>query len=153
MVRRMLTPMYHVAIVVPDLDRGLARFSDLLGLTWGPEVNFDREIRLGDGTDLVTPQRLSYSTEPPYIELIEERAGTPWVCNEFSNIHHIGFFSDALAADSLELSAKSCPLVVSGRVADQAPELYALHRDPLGVHIEYVDLAGREGLERWLGRA
>jgi hypothetical protein len=145
-----LSELYHVAVVVPDLDAGCARFTELLGTRWGPIVERDVEVRDGDGLDRIVSQRLCYSTEAPYLELIEERLGTPWVCNEHSNIHHIGFFSDSLAADSLDLTTSGCPLLICGRAGESAPATYALHRDSLGIRIEVVDVAGRAGLEAWL---
>jgi hypothetical protein len=48
--------------------------------------------------------------------LIEERSGTSWVCNEHFNVHHVGFFSGTLAADSLELGSRGCPLLMAGLV-------------------------------------
>src|SRR5690348_11675841 len=95
------SPMYHVGIVVRDLDEAMARLTQPIGATWGPIVeNEAMHLRDADGTDLTVRSRLCYSTEAPYLELIEEQPGTPWVCNEFSNLHHIGFFSDDLVADS-----------------------------------------------------
>src|SRR5262249_51595064 len=94
-----LSEMYHVGIVVPDLDAAQARFSELLGVEWGPVAENDIEVQM-DGSDLVVPNRICYSTRAPYLELIQEVPGTPWVCNEYSNLHHIGFFTDALVADS-----------------------------------------------------
>lgn len=145
-----VSEMYHVGIVVPDLDAGCARFTELLGITWGPVVARDVELQAEDGSDLIEMHRVCYSTAPPYIELMQELPGSTWVCNEFSNIHHIGFWSDALAADSLALSANACPLETSGRAGENAPIGYANHRDPLGVRIEYVDSAQRELLEAFL---
>ena len=37
----LLGTLYHVGIVVPDIEAAQARFSDLLGITWGPVVHTD----------------------------------------------------------------------------------------------------------------
>ena len=74
--------------------------------------------------------KVCYSKHPPYLELMQELPGSSLVCNEFSNIHHIGFWSDALAADSLSLVAAQCPLEMAGRNGDTAPVGYANHVDP-----------------------
>jgi catechol 2,3-dioxygenase-like lactoylglutathione lyase family enzyme len=148
-----LSEMYHVGIVVPDLDVAQARFTQLLGAQWGPVVENDIEIRDGDGNDLVVPNRICYSTQPPYLELIQEVAGTPWVCNEHSNLHHIGFFSDALVADSGALTAATCPLELIDGHGDAPPSTFTYHRDPLGVRIELVNVGIRSMMEEFMFRA
>jgi len=146
-----LSEMFHVGVVVPELEAARARLTDLLGVSWGPIVETATlEVRDGSGRDLVVPNRICYSTAPPYIELVEEQPGTTWVCNEHSNIHHIGFFSTAVAADSQGLARAHCPLELTGRGEDAAPAGFAYHRDPLGVRIELVDAAMREVMEGWL---
>jgi hypothetical protein len=145
-----ISEMYHVGIVVADFDAGLARFSDLLGIVWGPVVSTEVEVRDHEGIDRVWPLRMCYSTQAPYLELIEEREGTPWVCNEHSNLHHIGFFTDDLVADSGRLERSHCPLELSGRAGTTAPTGYTYHRDPLGVRIEFVDAETRQMMEAFM---
>jgi hypothetical protein len=78
------------------------------------------------------------------IELVQEVAGSIWVRNEYSNLHHIGFWSDDLGADGSELAGAGCPLQLCGRSADDAPVSFAYHRNELGVRIELVDATLRE---------
>ncbi len=99
------------------------------------------------------PNRICYSTQPPYLELIQEVAGTPWVCNEHSNLHHIGFFSEALAADSADLSAAACPLELLDGHGDAPPSTFTYHRDPLGVRVEFVNAELRTTMEQFMFRA
>jgi catechol 2,3-dioxygenase-like lactoylglutathione lyase family enzyme len=148
-----LSEMYHVGIVVRDLDAARAHFTELLGVEWGPVAENEIEIRDGDGNDLVVPNRICYSTQPPYLELITEVPGTPWVWNEHSNLHHIGFFSDALVADSDRLSAAACPLELLDGHGDAPPATFTYHRDPLGVRIEFVNAEMRPVMEHFMFRA
>jgi catechol 2,3-dioxygenase-like lactoylglutathione lyase family enzyme len=148
-----LSELYHVGIVVPDLDAARAHFTELLGVEWGPVAENEIAIRDGDGNDLVVPNRICYSTQPPHLELITEVPGTPWVCNEHSNLHHIGFFSDALVADSDHLSAAACPLELLDGHGDAAPSQFTYHRDPLGVRIEFVNVEIRPMMEQFMFRA
>jgi len=141
---------YHVGIVVEEIESASRRLSALLGVEWGPIVEADTAVRTADGDDDVISLRLRYSTNAPRLELVEERAGTPWICNAFSNLHHIGYFSDTLANDGRRLSEQACPLEICGREGELAPHAFSYHRDPLGVRIEYVDAAGRPLLEEYL---
>ena len=77
-------------------------------------------MREGDGTERIVPNTLCYSTEPPYLELVQEVPGTVWECNEHSNLHHIGVWTDALPADSATYTELRCPLQLCGRDDDGA---------------------------------
>jgi Glyoxalase/Bleomycin resistance protein/Dioxygenase superfamily len=151
--------LYHVGIVVPDIETAKAHLGELLGITWGPVVHvdafdvraFDREG--ADGNDLVVPNTLCYSTEAPHIELVQEVPGTVWECNEHSNLHHVGVWTDALPADSSTYSELRCPLQLCGRDADGALQQFAYHRDPLGVRIELVDIAMKPLMEEFMFKA
>jgi catechol 2,3-dioxygenase-like lactoylglutathione lyase family enzyme len=146
--------LYHVGIVVPDIEVAQAHLTDLLGITWGPILETDAlDVRDGAGHDLVVPNKVSYSTEPPHLELVEEVPGSVWECNEHSNLHHIGVWTDALPADSAVYSELRCPLQLCGRAADGALQQFAYHRDPLGVRIELVDLAMKPMMEEFMFKA
>jgi len=139
--------LYHVAIVVPDLAAAAAHLTGLLGTEWGPVVE-----GADADADVPMPNRMRYSTRAPYLELIEETPGTPWVCNEHSNLHHIGFWSTDLAGDSAALTTGRCPLEICGHAEGEAPVTFAYHRDPLGVRLELVDVAMRPPMEEFLMR-
>ncbi len=142
-----LSPLYHVGIVVPDLPEAQATLADQLHVTWGPVMHLDAvEHRDGDDHDLVLPTTICYSVEPPHLELIEEVPGTVWSCNDHSNLHHIGFWSDDLAGSSAALSAGGCPLQLCGRSGTIAPAAFAYHRNELGVRIEIVDAGIRDAM-------
>jgi hypothetical protein len=149
-----LGQLYHVGIVVPDVEVAQAHLADLLGITWGPVIEVDAfDVRDGDGNDLVFPNTLCYSTEPPYLELVLEVSGSVWQCNEHSNLHHIGVWTDTLPADSARYTDLRCPLQLCGRDADGSLQQFAYHRDPLGVRIELVDVSMKPMMEEFMFRA
>jgi len=146
--------LYHVGIVVPDVEAAMVHFTELLGVVWGPIVETDAiDIRDADGNDLTLPNTICFSTAAPYLELIQELPGSVWVCNEHSNLHHVGFWTDALPSDSETLTASQCPLQICGREGAQVPVGWAYHRDPLGVRIELVDTAMQPMMEEFMFRA
>jgi catechol 2,3-dioxygenase-like lactoylglutathione lyase family enzyme len=144
---------FHVGIVVPDLERAAAYYTDLLGIEWGPVLDLTIDVRLAEGGDRTLPNKIVYSTGHPRIELIEEVPGSPWVCNEHSNLHHIGFFTGSLAADAERLVAASCPLEMTSGRGDGPPDTFTYHRDPWGVRLELVDDALRPTMETFMFRA
>lgn len=141
---------YHVGIVVPDLSAAKECYTELLGLEWGPVLETDVDVRLGDGSERVFPNKIVYSAGPPHLELIQETPGSPWVCNEHSNLHHIGFFADAFNAEADRLVAASCPLEMFGGHGDGPPATFTYHRDPWGVRLELVDGAIRPMMEQFM---
>jgi catechol 2,3-dioxygenase-like lactoylglutathione lyase family enzyme len=151
--------LYHVGIVVRDIESAKAHFTDLLGITWGPVLHVDEydvrafDLESGAGTDLVFPNTLCYSTEAPHLELVEEVPGSVWECNEHSNLHHIGVWTDALPADSAHYRELRCPLQLCGHDGETAPIQFAYHRDPLGVRIELVDAAMKPIMEEFMFKA
>ncbi len=144
---------FHVGIVVRDLDAARARLTALLGVGWGPVVESDIPVRHRDGTELSVRNCICYSTEPPRLELIVEVPGTPWVCNEHSNLHHLGYFSGAVAAEADRLAAAACPLEIMGGHGGGPPDGWAYYRDPLGIRIELVDEALRAPMEQFMFRS
>lgn len=145
--------MFHVGIVVPDLEAAQTRLTELLGAEWGPIVETEIHVRDGDGDERRVPNRMCYSTAPPHLELIQEVPGTPWVCNEHSNLHHIGFFAGTLADESGRLQSAACPLELTDGEGDGPPSMWAYHRDPLGVRVELVSHDLRAMMENHLFRA
>jgi len=147
MSARSLSPHYHVGIVVPDLAAAQAQLTELIGVTWGPVVHLDAvDYRDGSGRDLVLPITMCYSDDEPHLELIEELPGSVWVCNEHSNLHHIGFWSDDLTGTSAALIGSGCPMQLCGRAAHRAPASFAYHHIGLGIRIEIVDTPMRDAL-------
>ncbi len=145
MITHPLVPHYHVGIVVDDLPAAQADMTGQLGVTWGPILHLDAtDYRDGSGQDLVLPTTICYSVDAPHLELIQAVPGSIWVTNEHSNLHHIGFWSDDLAADGAALTSAGCPLQLCGRAGDHAPASFAYHRNALGVRVEIVDASMRD---------
>jgi catechol 2,3-dioxygenase-like lactoylglutathione lyase family enzyme len=139
---------YHVGIVVTDMEAASAKLTDLLGITWGPIMHLDaNDYRDEHGHDVILPTTMRYSTGSPCLELILEVPGSVWMRNEASNLHHIGFWSDALAEQSGAFGAAGCPLQLCGRAGDVVPASFAYHRDPeLGIRMELVDGSMRDAM-------
>src|SRR4051794_33512882 len=127
----------HVGIVVSDLEEAQGQLTRLLGVQWHPIRENDVPIRDHEGREQMVRFRVSFSTEAPHFELIEETPGTVWVCNEHSNIHHVAYSATALADESHRLATARCPLEVT-RVGEQVPDTFAYHRDALGVRVEVM---------------
>jgi hypothetical protein len=141
------TDMYHVGIVVPDLEDGQAHFADLFGVRWAPIVEAPMAVRAADGSVTTVDLRLVYSVDAPHLELIQAVPGSIWVLNPHSNIHHIGFWSHDLGGDRSRLHGTGCPVEVMGDSGSTDPLVWTYHRDRLGVRVELVDEVVRPLME------
>jgi hypothetical protein len=140
-----------VGIVVSDLATARAEFSELLGVTWGPVLHLAQvEYRDQAGEDVILPTTFCYPVEEPRLELIEEAPESVWVCNEHSNLHHMGFWSDDLPAESSRLAGAGCPLQFCGRAGVGVPVSFASHRIGSEVRIEVVATEIRPAVESFL---
>lgn len=136
--------LFHIGIVVPEMSDAMQRLSSLIGIRWGPLIESDTSVADGAGDISLVHLKSVYSTNGPTIELTEAVPDTIWACNPHSNIHHIGFWSGALAATSEGLRSAGCPLELSGWDPGQAERnVFSYHQDVLGVRVELVDAALR----------
>jgi hypothetical protein len=130
---------FHVGIVVTGIDEAKRSLTEILGVQWLPTRTAPCPVADGAGERVVQLQT-AYSTTPPFLELIEEVPGTVWVTNEYSNLHHIGFWSSDLAGDVARLSAVGCPTEISGFTRKRRPPaMYTYQSHPAGFRLEIVD--------------
>jgi hypothetical protein len=127
---------FHVGIVVDDVEATLARLTDLFGYEWAPEMGGTVPVRLPDG-DTELAFRCIYSRTSPRIEIVPSMPGTVWVPAEGSGIHHLGYWSDDLGADSAALADAGFAFEAGGLQPD-GTRLWAYHRSPVGPRIELV---------------
>jgi len=76
------------------------------------------------------------------MEVIQAVAGTLWMPAAGSGIHHLGYWSDDVAADSAALEAQGYALEAAGQV-------WAYHRSPAGPRIELVNRVVQPMLEQY----
>src|SRR5437879_3809505 len=96
---------FHVGVVVADFEAALADLSALFGYEWCGEIGGPTQVRLPAG-DTVLDLRCAYSKTSPRLEIVRRIPGTLWEPAVGSGIHHIGYWSDDVAADSAELERR-----------------------------------------------
>ena len=99
------TDQCHVGIVVDDYDAARADLSELFGYRWCEDLVFTLPVQFGGGEQEVE-LRFSYSMDAPYLEVVRAVPGTPWEPAAGSGIHHLGYWSDDIAADSAALDGR-----------------------------------------------
>ena len=136
------TPLYHVGVLVDDIDSAIVHFSAQLGLTF----NEPRVIALEQLLEAGVPARardlrVVYSVEgPPFLELIEAQDGGVWGHHHGEGLHHIGSYHDDLAGRVAELADRGTPPECTVYIAG---ELIAIYLGPQHAHNTRVELVRR----------
>lgn len=132
--------LYHTGIVVPDLDAAMARFTALAGYQWIKTMTYTLPFRTVGGTRDLT-STIVYSVQAPYLELVQEVPGTPWVAAPGNAVHHLGYFTDNLAETARQLEDNGFAFEMTGAVPGAELAMFAYYVDPFGTRIEIVDRA------------
>lgn len=133
----LLTPAYHVALVVPELDAGMAALTDALAISWAEIQRRDVAFESPAGPR-ATEMAYVYSLDgPPYLELIEQRDGTIFAT---AGLHHLGVWCDDRPGESARLDGLGWPRETVGLAPDGtwAGGLFHL---VAGLRVEVVDIA------------
>jgi hypothetical protein len=138
---------FHAGIVVDDVEAALADLTDLFGYRWCERISVTTPVVLPAG-DAAVDLSFAYSMSTPRLEVIQSVPGTLWTPVPGSGIHHLGYWSDDLAADSALLSQRGYEAEASGVRPDGVP-YWAYHRRPGGPRIEIVSRELQPNLEQY----
>ncbi len=141
------TDLFHVGIVVDDLEAALDELGGLFGYEWCPVFAIETPVVLPGG-EVMLDLRFAYSKTEPRVELIQARPGTPWVPAADSGIHHAGYWSEDMAVDGGKLGASGYAEEARGVQPDGTP-IWAYYRSQRGLRIELVSRQLQAGLEQY----
>jgi hypothetical protein len=146
---------YHAGIVVDDFDAALADLSALFGYEFASPLALSTPVRFpedGQTAERTIDLRFTYSVTVPRVEVIQTIPGTLWIPAAGSGIHHLGYWSDDLGADSSLLEERGYPLEAAGARPD-GTAIWAYHRGAAGPRIELVSRELLPFLEEWWSSA
>lgn len=130
--------LYHVGLVVDDIDAAAARLTAAAGYHWTAPLAYTISVTT-EGGDIDVPLRFVYSIEAPHLELIEQVPGTLWTAAPGQPAHHLGYWVDDLGAAAADLQRAGYRL--EARPSGPALSTFAYLRDPSGLRVELVDRA------------
>lgn len=140
---------YHTGLVVDDLEAVAAEMSRTFGYVWTKPGVGDVPIITPDGPAVI-PMKFTYSVQQPIIELLETVPGTIITPGD-RGTHHLGYWTDDVAAASQALADVGYPIAAAGTDADGNISRFAYHLTPTGVYLELVDrMIFGQPLEAWL---
>jgi catechol 2,3-dioxygenase-like lactoylglutathione lyase family enzyme len=138
--------LYHVGIVVADLDAAMAEYGSVFGVEWTGRLGADQPIRFPDRTATITFAAVYSRQGPCRLELVQEIPGTLWTCGR--GLHHLGFWCDDVAAAGARLEKAGYAPVAAQDPGDGSPPMFAYYAGPDGIYVELVSAPMlRESLE------
>ncbi|MFZ2173317.1 MAG: VOC family protein, partial [Rhodococcus sp. (in: high G+C Gram-positive bacteria)] len=117
--------LFHLGIVADDPEAARAELGSLFGYEWGSEVGGTIEVMLPTGGAVVVDLRCAYSITSPRVEVVRSVPGTMW--ESAAGVHHLGYWSDDVGADSDEL-AQSGYVTEATRVGPDGRPFFTFHR-------------------------
>lgn len=142
---------YHHGVRVPNLDAAMAELGDSLGVTWCEPQQREQQVWLpGVGASTVA-LRFTYSAGdgPQHIELLEGEPGSIWDGREQPGLHHMGVWSDDVAADTQRMVDLGWAVALGQRGPDEGYGAFTYVVPPSGIIVEFVSSAIRPMFERW----
>jgi hypothetical protein len=135
-----MTAFYHVCFVVPDIERAMEDLGRSVGAAWGAPVS----DRLGEWDFRIAFTRGG----PPFIELIEGPAGSPWDASQGARFDHLGYWTSSVQQGSQRLEDEGFTVDFSGCPYGRP---FAYHRlDSIGGRVELVDVTRQPSfLQKW----
>ncbi|MFI5718819.1 VOC family protein [Nocardia sp. NPDC051750] len=93
---------FHTGVATTDMAATAATLSATLGYEWGDRIGSVVQVTVAGG---VTDIELScmFSINEPRLEVVRAVSGTLWEPVPGGGIHHVGYWSDDVAADVTEL--------------------------------------------------
>ena len=137
------TDQFHLGIVAEDPAATMAALSALFGYEWGPEAGSVTPVTLPSG-EVSLELRCVFSVTVPRLEVVQAIPGTLW---EPGGIHHVGYWSDDVAADAAELTGQGY-VTEAGRAGPDGKPFFAFLRSAKGFRVELVSRVAERGLEQ-----
>jgi hypothetical protein len=134
-------PFFQAGIVVQDIDRAMTELGAALGVTWGQPV-----VRTNGP---YTIRAVFSTTGPPFVELIEGPAGSPWDAHGQSRLDHVGYWTDDIGAEIERLESLGLVVEADGRKIAGTPWAY-LRAPESNLRVELLDSSMRDAFhQRW----
>jgi catechol 2,3-dioxygenase-like lactoylglutathione lyase family enzyme len=141
---------FHHGVRVADLDAAMGELGPALGLRWCQPQHGQQRVWLPDGGEVSLPLRFTYSADGPHhVELVEGPAGSIWDGRQRPGLHHVGVWSDDVAADTEALLAAGWRLRLAQRSPAAGYGALTYVEPPSGLLVELVSSALEPMFTRW----
>lgn len=141
---------YHQGVRVPDLRDAMAELGPSLGVTWCEPQEREQAVWLPGLGATTIPLKFTYSADgPQHIELLEGAPGSVWDGREQPGLHHVGVWSDDVAADTEAMLAAGWSLLLAQTAPEDGYGVFTYVQPPSGLLVEFVWSAVKPMFDRW----
>lgn len=146
-----LGPLWHVGIVVPDLDAAMDEFTRASGVSFTSTLDREVAVETAAGPESGRVRWAASRGEQPDWEVIEQRDGF-WSVgrNGGAALHHIAYWSDDLESDIAHYREAGHVLEAQGR-DDEGRVRFVYLVGPSGVRIELGARYTQQSWDEWVG--
>ncbi len=144
-------PFYHTGIVVPDLEKAVARFSDIYDIEFTEPLVYEVPWVEDPEPHPLELASVMSRTEPPYYELIQANGDGIFSLANSGQILYHGVWETDMAVRLDRLRDRGIGIDATFRLDASSPPQAVLTEPCLeGTRIEYVDVSGREIMLEWI---
>jgi catechol 2,3-dioxygenase-like lactoylglutathione lyase family enzyme len=122
------SPIFHIGIVVPDIEVAKDQLGKALGLTWGEQ----RRDPFGDWE----LEQVTSMEGPPFVELQEGSPGSPWDAHGQARFDHVQRWTADRALETSRLEGDGMTVEVDG---DDYDLPFCYFRTANGLRVELID--------------
>jgi catechol 2,3-dioxygenase-like lactoylglutathione lyase family enzyme len=141
---------YHQGIRVPNINRAMEELGSSLGVEWCEVQERDQGCWLPGIGVTSLPLKFTYSRGgPQHIELLQGPAGSIWDGSVNPGLHHMGLWSDDVAAETEALVAAGWKLLIAQRTPEDGYGVFTYVQPPSGLLVELVSSAAKPRFEQW----
>jgi hypothetical protein len=133
----LITPAYHVGLVVEHIEDAQEELERVLGVSWGRVQRKTLRLETLGGPKDVDVAYVYTLEGPPYLEVIEQRVGTVF---EPLGLHHLGLWTDDSAGESARFEHEGCPRESVILKPDGSWSGGLFHGTRSGLRLELVDI-------------
>lgn len=146
------TNLFHVGVLVRDMDEATGRFAAALGLTFkDPAIAHVDAFEQPSGMSALD-LRITWSVEgPPYLELLQSQDNDGLYGFHQEGLHHIGLWEP----DPEALMQRLVAMGLRNEATQWTPEgrilaTYTAPAEMYGTRLEFIEAGRRPGMEAWL---
>jgi catechol 2,3-dioxygenase-like lactoylglutathione lyase family enzyme len=142
---------FHTGVRVEDIDAAMAEMHDTLGVRWASvQHSSSRSLWMPDHGLEQVELTFVYSCDGPHrIELLQGAPGTVWDAGDHPGVHHMGVWSDDVAADTDAVVAAGWSVAAAAAPPEDGYGTFAYVQPPSGMIVELVSAAARPRFEAW----
>jgi catechol 2,3-dioxygenase-like lactoylglutathione lyase family enzyme len=141
---------YHQGVRVPDLEAAMAELGPALSLQWCEPQARDQAVWIPDVRATTIKLHFTYSSAgPQHVELLHGEPGSVWDGRQHPGLHHVGLWSDDVAAETEALVSAGWTLCLAQRDPADGYGAFTYVQPPSGLLVELVSTAVKPMFERW----